>query len=95
MQDFLVRIDVALPAGMGDDEIERLMDAERARGAQLRDAGSIQRIWRLPGGLRNVGVWRARDATDLHALVTSLPFSRWCTVDVDALAIHPLEADDG
>jgi muconolactone D-isomerase len=94
MQDYLVRIDVALPAAMPDGELSSLMAAERARGRELRDAGTIQRIWRLPGGLRNVAIWRAPDATALHEALTSLPTYRYCTIKVDALATHPLEADD-
>ena len=57
------------------------------------DQGAIVRIWRVPGGLRNVGIWSAPDATALHALITSLPLSRWFSTEVEALATHPLEQD--
>lgn len=95
MQEFLVRIVVHVPPDMPAERLQELVAAERVRGRELREAGSIQRIWRLPGGLRNVGVWRARDATELHELLMSLPFARWITTEVEALAVHPLEADDG
>jgi muconolactone D-isomerase len=94
MQDYLLRIDVAIPPAMSEDDLAALMTAERARGRDLRAAGTIQRIWRLPGGLRNVAIWRAQDATELHELISSLPTYRYCTVEVQALATHPLEADD-
>jgi muconolactone D-isomerase len=94
MHEYLVRIDVALPPDIEADALAALMAAERARGRELRDAGTIQRIWRLPGGLRNVAIWRAADATELHELISSLPTYRYCTVDVQALATHPLEAGD-
>jgi muconolactone D-isomerase len=91
MTEFLVRIAVRLPADMPDERRAELAAAERVRGRELVESGAIQRIWRVPGGLRNVGVWRAEDATELHALIRSLPFARWCEVDVTALAAHPLE----
>jgi muconolactone D-isomerase len=75
--EFLVRIEVSLPGDMPD--------ASRKRGA-------IERIWRLPGGLRNVGIWEAEDATELHDLISSLPFYPWLHAEVTALAVHPLEA---
>jgi muconolactone D-isomerase len=43
-----------------------------ARGRELIEAGAIQHISRIPGALRNVSVWRARDATELHELLTSI-----------------------
>jgi muconolactone delta-isomerase len=45
---------------------------------------------RLPGGLRNVGIWEAPDATEL---ISGLPLFPWIDADVTALVRHPLEAD--
>jgi muconolactone D-isomerase len=94
MHEYLVRIDVALPPALSDDDLAALIAAERTRGQELRAAGTIRRIWRLPGGLRNVAIWAAPDATQLHEAIASLPTYRYCTVEVHALATHPLEADD-
>jgi muconolactone D-isomerase len=95
MPEFLVRIDVSLPHSLPREEVERLVAAERVRGRELVAAGSIRRIWRLPGGIRNVGVWSAADATELHDLLTSLPLAQYISTQVEALAVHPLEADAG
>lgn len=92
--EFLVRIDVHLPGDMTEASRAELAAAELARGRELRDQGAIKRIWRLPGGLRNVGVWEAESATDLHDLITSLPAYPWLHSEVSALAVHPLEASD-
>ena len=89
--EFLVEIDVRLPDEMSAVEIARLVGAERERGALLRDQGKIKRIWRIPGRMRNVGIWEAEDATALHAAITSLPLARWLDVQVTPLAVHPLE----
>ena len=89
--EFLVRIEVRLPADMPDVERSDLAARELARGNALRDAGTIVRIWRIPGRYANVAVWKADDATDLHGLLTSLPLFPWLDIDVKPLALHPLE----
>lgn len=91
--EFLVRIEVALPADMPEARRAELTAAERERGRELRRDGTIRRIWRVPGGMRNVGVWEAADATELHAALASLPLFPWIAADVTALAVHPLEEE--
>ena len=91
MMEFLVRIEVRLPADLPDGERADLAAREAARGRALQDAGTIVRIWRIPGKVANVAVWRAADATDLHELLTSLPLFPWMDIDVEPLALHPLE----
>lgn len=48
----------------------------------------------VPGRQANIAVYEAIDATDLHALITSLPLWPWMEVSIEALAVHPLEAGD-
>jgi muconolactone D-isomerase len=88
---FLVQIDVRLPGNLTDAERAELLEAELERGRALVDAGVIWAIWRIPGALRNVGVWEAADATELHEHLTSLPVFRWVTAEVTPLADHPLQ----
>jgi muconolactone D-isomerase len=92
--EFLVQITTKLPPDMPAGERDRLIAAERRRGRELMDEGAIQAIWRIPGGLRNVGIWEAADATELHELITSLPASPWFSADVTPLAAHPLSRPD-
>jgi muconolactone D-isomerase len=73
---------------------DELLAAEAARGRELRDAGTILRIWRIPGRTANAGIWSAPDATALHDALTSLPLFAWMSVQVTPLAVHPLEAGD-
>jgi muconolactone D-isomerase len=91
--EFLVEIEIELPPQTPEDEHRRLLDAEAVRGRELRAAGSIVAIWRVPGRLANVGVWKAADASELHELLSSLPLFRWMRVDVRALAEHHLMRD--
>ena len=44
----------------------------------------------MPGALRNIGVWDAADATDLHMYISSLPLFRYARADVIPLADHPV-----
>jgi len=93
---FLVRITIELPAELRDPESRRraqLLEAELARGVELRRAGTIEAIWRVPGELRNVGIWSAADATELHAALSSLPLATWMRTAVTPLADHPVELE--
>lgn len=94
MPEFLVEIEIELPASTPDDERAALIAAEGSRGRELRDAGSIVRIWRVPGRRANVGIWSAVDASELHELIASLPLFPWMSVQVRALANHHLMFDD-
>jgi muconolactone D-isomerase len=90
--EFLVKIQVFTPETMEADQLLSLISAERARGKELKDAGTIARIWRIPGTKNNVGVWNAADASELHAAISSLPLFAYMNVEVTPLATHPLES---
>jgi muconolactone D-isomerase len=91
----MVEVSVELPASMDEREREAVRQAELARGRELVASGAIRSIWRIPGGLRNVGIWEASDATELHALIESLPMYPWLTAAVTPLALHPLSGPEG
>jgi muconolactone D-isomerase len=93
--EFLLDIDVRLPHDLADAEVAELVAAERRRGRELMADHTLRHIWRVPGAMRNVSVWAAADATELHELVTSLPLYRYATVRVTPLATHPLNAPSG
>lgn len=89
--EFLVRTENLLPADTPDETRERLRAAERARARELRDAGVLKRLWRVPGRDATVGLYEAEDPAALHDAVSSLPMWRWMDVTVEALATHPQE----
>ena len=78
---------------MPTERRQELLRAETARGKELQATGLLRRIWRVPGQQANVSLYEAPDATAVHAAITSLPLWPWMTVAVEALAVHPLEAD--
>jgi muconolactone D-isomerase len=90
--EFLVQIQVHLPPQMTAEERSRLMDAEIRRARELRDAGTIARMWRIPGRTANVGIWEAPEPTALHDAISSLPMFPYLLADVTPLATHYLEA---
>lgn len=90
--EFLVRIQVTLPPQLTAPERSRLADAEARRGRELKEAGTIVRIWRIPGRTANAGIWEAPDPTVLHEAIASLPMFPYLSADVTPLAVHPLEA---
>jgi muconolactone D-isomerase len=94
MAEFLVEIEIELPPSMPAEERSAILSAEAARGRELRDAGSIVRIWRIPGRRANVGLWEAADASELHELLISLPLFPWMNVQVRPLAEHHLMRED-
>jgi hypothetical protein len=51
--DFLVEIEVALPADLDEDRRSALVAAELERGSALARAGVLRAIWRVPGRLAN------------------------------------------
>jgi muconolactone D-isomerase len=89
--EFLVEIEVRLPPDLPGAERTGLLEKEQIRGRELKDAGTIVRIWRIPGRTANVGVWSAADATGLHEALTSLPVFPYAEARVTPLATHFLE----
>jgi muconolactone D-isomerase len=80
---------------MPESRRQDLMDAEERRGRELLESGALVRIWRVPGRLANVSLYEVADATELHGALSSLPLHPWMHVDVEPLAVHPLERSDG
>ena len=87
--EFLVNIEVELARRHDPDELAKLTTAERIRGDELASAGTIRRMWRVPGRRENWGIWEAEDATALHAAIDSLPFFPYLDVEVIPLAGPP------
>jgi muconolactone D-isomerase len=89
--EFLVSIDVRTPHDLDPERLAALQTAETARARELMAAGTLKRIWRIPGRRSNVSLYEAPDATALHAALSSLPLWPYMEIDVRALAVHPLE----
>lgn len=91
--EFLVRIDTRVPPDTPRRLRDELRAAERARAMELRAAGALLRLWRVPGTRQAVGLFTAESATRLHELLVSMPMFDWQRITVEPLATHPQEAD--
>ncbi|MEI4280374.1 muconolactone Delta-isomerase family protein [Klenkia terrae] len=89
--EFLVRTENRMPLDTPDDVRESLRAGERARAQELRDAGILLRLWRVPGRNATVGLYAAADPAELHDALVSLPMWKYMDVQVEALATHPQE----
>jgi len=86
--EFLVQTEVTgLQAG-SDAEIE-LRQKEAIRARELAAAGTLVRIWRVPGRRESWGIWCAESTEQLHDALTSLPLFPYMSVTVHLLASHP------
>jgi muconolactone D-isomerase len=88
--EFLVEIEIALPADLDEARRSQLLAAEHERGTALAEAGVLRAIWRVPGRFANRGIWSAADATALHDVLVSLPLWPYMDVGVTPLARHPV-----
>jgi muconolactone D-isomerase len=90
--EFLVNIKLKWSDHMNADYKERISTAERAHAAELIKKGKLIRMWRVPCRFENWGLWSAKDATELHEIITSLPANPWMyDIDVLPLAKHPVD----
>ncbi len=89
--EFLVRTENLLPPDTPDETREQLRKGERERAQQLREAGILKRLWRIPGRNATVGLYEADDPAALHDALASLPMWKWMDISVEVLATHPQE----
>lgn len=90
--EFLVNITLRWSDGMSDEMKERVSREERAHAAELIAKGHLVRMWRVPGRFENWGLWRAKDATELHEIISGLPAFPWMiNVNVHPMAKHAVD----
>lgn len=90
--EFLVRQLNRMPTDEASLRLrEELRVEERKRAKELRAAGILLRLWRVPGTRDAIGLYRADDATALHDALSSLPLFPWLEITIEPLATHPQE----
>jgi muconolactone delta-isomerase len=87
--EFLVTFTTAVPAGTPDEAVADAEAREADRARELADQGHLLRLWRLPGEGRVLGLYRARDAAEMQAILESLPLYAWMGVQTTPLSRHP------
>jgi muconolactone D-isomerase len=90
--EFLVRQSNRMPSDEASQQLrEQLRVLERKRAQDLRDAGVLRRLWRVPGTRDAIGLYEADDVTILHEALSSLPMFPWLDITIEPLAMHPQE----
>ena len=87
--EFLVTFTLAVPPGTAAQTVEDTKAREAQAAHDLAGQGHLRRLWTLPGDGRALGLWQARDAAEMQAILDSLPLAPWMTVDTTPLSPHP------
>ena len=87
--EFLVTFTLAVPPGTAGQAVEDAKAREAQAAHVLAVQGHLLRLWALPGAGRTLGLYQARDATGMQAILASLPLAPWMTVDTTPLSPHP------
>ncbi len=86
---FHVRMDVALPHDMPAERAAEPKRVEKARAAQLQEAGKWRHLWRIAGLYANYSVFDVDSVQELHDLLMQLPLYPYMAIEVNALCRHP------
>jgi len=88
--EFLTTFTLTIPEGTPAREVDDTDAREADSARELARQGHLLRLWRLPpGGPGALGLWRARDAAEMQAILESLPLWSWMTVQTTPLTEHP------
>lgn len=86
--EFLVHIKVGSLQTASETE-GSLRAKEAIRAHELALAGTLVRLWRVPGRRENWGIWIAENTDQLHNALSSLPLFPYMEITVHPLASHP------
>jgi muconolactone delta-isomerase len=90
--EFLIAMTITVPEGTTARVVDDTAAREAKRARELAGQGHLARLWALPGEpdrRRTLGLWHARDAADMVAILESLPLYGWMTVETLPLTGHP------
>ena len=87
--EFLVTFTLAVPPGTAAQMVEDTEAREAQAAHDLAVQGHLLRLWALPGAGRTLGLYQARDAAQMQAILQALPLAPWMTVDTTPLSPHP------
>jgi muconolactone delta-isomerase len=89
--EFLVRQSSAAANSLPAEQRETLRAAERVRAAELTEAGTLIKLWRVLGSSDSIALYEVPDADTLHEVLMSLPMFRWLRFTVEPLVTNPQE----
>jgi muconolactone delta-isomerase len=86
--EFLVTFALAIPPGTAAQTVADTKAREAQAAHDLAAQGHLLRLWTLPDR-RALGLYQARDAAQMQAILEALPLAPWMTVDTTPLSPHP------
>ena len=90
--EFFTWFTINFPAGTSSETVDEVTARQAQQARQLADQGHLLRLWALPaepGHSRVLGLWQAQEATEMDAILQSLPVGPWATVEITPLSPHP------
>jgi len=87
--EFLTIFTSAVPEGTRSQTVADASEREAQYAHELAEQAHLERLWRLPGEGRALGLWRADNAAEMQAIVKSLPLDPFMTTEITPLTKHP------
>ena len=87
---FMLHIDVTLPTGLPQNQLDDLRQRENAQSKQFITDGTMKRIWRTVGRVASYSLWEVATLEELHASVQKLPMFPYMKIVVTPLIVHPV-----
>jgi muconolactone delta-isomerase len=94
--EFLVTFTPAVPEGTPAQDLAEAKAREAERASELAKQGHLTRLWALPaehGVSSALGLWRAGDASEMQAILESLPQYPYLSTRTTPLSPHPSDPD--
>jgi muconolactone delta-isomerase len=91
-EEFLTAFTLAVPEGTPRQAMDDTLALEAESSGELGAQGHLLRLWKLPvrpGEPGALGLWRARDAAKMRAILGALPLAPWMRVETTPLTRHP------
>ena len=91
MQEFLINIKFNWPHDIKPEIRKELREKEVKMAAEHAKEGHLVRMWRVVGRRENWGLWRAKDASEMHDILSGLPIFPYMDITVIPIAVHPVD----
>src|SRR3989442_3748600 len=92
MMEFLVQLELNVPDGVPESEVEDRKRAEAAAAETLAGEGHLVRLWQAPVGTSRttvLGLYRAGSKAELDGLLGALPLDEWMRTSLTPLDEQP------
>jgi muconolactone delta-isomerase len=92
VSEFLTSFEVTFPESASEQEVSDIKAREAEQVHALAVQGHLVRLWMLaptPTSWRALGLWRAKDQSEVRAMLDSLPLDKWMKTEITPVTVHP------